>query len=361
MSRFFSRRFASLEAYTPGEQPQDQQYVKLNTNESPYPPSPRTRTAVSDAELARLNLYPDPTGTRLRNALAARYDVQPENVLLANGSDEILSFAFMAFCDGQTPVAYPDISYGFYPVYAALYGLAAQELPLKADFSMDVESFCSARGMRVFANPNAPTGIALPLYEIERILASDPDRVVLVDEAYVDFGAETALPLLARYDNLLIVRTYSKSRSMAGARLGFAIGSEALIRDLETIRFSTNPYNLDRLTLLLGEAAVADDAYYMENCKRIAQTRESAAERLKALGFSLTPSQANFLFARHPAVPGAALYQGLKARGVLVRHFGKPRIADYVRITIGTPEQMETLFTAIEDILKGGAPCATQP
>ena len=247
MSRFFSSRFASLAPYVPGEQPQDQQYVKLNTNESPYPPSPRTRAAVSDAELARLNLYPDPTGTRLREAIAARYGVKPANVLLANGSDEILSFAFMAFCDAETPVAFPDISYGFYPVYAALYGLAAEKIPLRADFSMDVDAFCASRGMRVLANPNAPTGMALPLSEIERILSSDPDRVVLVDEAYVDFGAQTALPLLAKYENLLVVRTYSKSRSMAGARLGFALGSEALIRDLETIRFSTNPYNLNRL------------------------------------------------------------------------------------------------------------------
>lgn len=361
MSRFFSKRFASLEAYTPGEQPQDQQYVKLNTNESPYPPSPRTRAAVSDGELAALNLYPDPTGTRLRKTLAARYGVKPENVLLANGSDEVLSFAFMAFCDAETPVAFPDISYGFYPVYAALYGIEAQEIPLRDDFSVDVDAFCAARGMCVLANPNAPTGMALPLSEIERILASDPNRVVLVDEAYVDFGTQTALPLLERYENLLIVRTYSKSRSMAGARLGFALGSEALIRDLETIRFSTNPYNLNRLTLLLGEAAIADDAYYAENCEKIAQTREATAARLQALGFTLTPSMANFLFAKHPAISGEALYRGLKARGVLVRHFEKPRIADYVRITIGTPEQMDALFTAVEDILKGDAPCAAQP
>lgn len=226
---------------------------------------------------------------------------------------------------------------------------------------MDVDALCAAPGMCVLANPNAPTGMALPRAAIERILLSNPNRVVLVDEAYVDFGAETALPLLAAHDNLLIARTYSKSRSMAGARLGFAFGSEALIADLETIRFSTNPYNLNRLTLLLGEAAIADDAYYAQNCTRIAATRESAAARLAALGFMLTESKANFLFARHPAIPGEALYSALKARGVLVRHFNKPRIAEYVRITIGTPEQMEALYAAIEDILKGGAPCAKQP
>ncbi len=351
MSRFFSRRFAELRAYVPGEQPQDQAYVKLNTNESPYPPSPRTCAAAAGEELARLNLYPDPTGTRLRAKLAERYGVQPENILLANGSDEVLSFAFMAFCDRDMPVAFADVSYGFYPVYAQLYGLEAAIIPLREDFSVDVAAFAAAPGMLVIANPNAPTGMALTLAEIEALLRSNPDRVVLVDEAYVDFGAETALPLLPRYDNLLVVRTYSKSRSMAGMRVGFAIGSAALIRDLETIRFSTNPYNLDRLALLLGEAALEDDAYYMENCGKIAATREAVAARLRALGFTLTPSKANFLFTKHPAIPGERLYLMLKARGVLVRHFSKGRIADYIRVTIGTPEQMETFLAAAEAIL----------
>ena len=363
MSRFFSPRFASLEAYTPGEQPQDQQYVKLNTNESPYPPSPRTCAVVTDAELKRLNLYSDPSGAKLRAKLAAHYGVKPGNIVLANGSDELLSFAFMAFCDEASPVAFPDISYGFYPVFAALYGLKASVIPLKEDFSVDIGALAASKGMIVVANPNAPTGMPLTLEEMETLLASDPDRVVVVDEAYVDFGAQTALPLLEKYDNLLVARTYSKSRSMAGMRLGFGIGSEALINDLETIRFSTNPYNLDRLALLLGEAAIADDAYYMENCARIAATREAAAARLKGMGFQLTPSKANFLFAKHPDLPGCALYSALKERGILVRHFSKPRISDYVRITVGTPEQMEALFKATEAILKetkGGTPCVQQ-
>ena len=352
MSRFFSSRFASLAPYVPGEQPQDQQYVKLNTNESPYPPSPRTRAAVSDAELARLNLYPDPTGTRLREALAARYGVKPANVLLANGSDEILSFAFMAFCDAETPVAFPDISYGFYPVYAALYGLAAEEIPLRADFSMDVDAFCASRGMRVLANPNAPTGMVLPLSEIERILSSDPDRVVLVDEAYVDFGAQTALPLLAKYENLLVVRTYSKSRSMAGARLGFALGSRELIADLERLKYATNPYNVNRLTLRLGEAAVDSDPYFRANARRIMATRDKTARALREMGFRLPDSQANFLFVTHPRIDGARLYQKCRERGILIRHFSDPAIAQYNRVTIGAEEEMETFLTVVRDILR---------
>ncbi|MBQ7112651.1 MAG: histidinol-phosphate transaminase [Clostridia bacterium] len=356
MSRFFSSRFASLEAYTPGEQPQDQSYTKLNTNESPYPPSPATVAAVTEAELNKLNLYSDPTGRRLREALAALYGLEKENVLLANGSDEILSFAFMAFCDRENPVAFPAISYGFYPVYADLYGLEAAKVPLLPDFSVDVEALAAKKGMIVIANPNAPTGIALPLDKIEYLLKSDKDRIVLVDEAYVDFGTESALSLLPRYDNLLIVRTYSKSRSMAGARLGFAFGSREIIADLETIRYSTNPYNLDRLALLLGEAAVKDDGYYKANCEKIAATREASAKRLMEMGFTMTPSTANFLFVKHPSVSGGALYSGLKERGVLVRHFNKPLIRDYLRITVGTPEQMEILFFALADILSQTAP-----
>ncbi|MBE5785323.1 MAG: histidinol-phosphate transaminase [Clostridiales bacterium] len=356
MSRFFSSRFASLEAYTPGEQPQDQSYTKLNTNESPYPPSPATVAAVTETELNKLNLYSDPTGRRLREALAELYGLQRENVILANGSDEILSFAFMAFADKETPVAFPAISYGFYPVYADLYGLEATKVPLLPDFSVDVEALAAAKGMIVIANPNAPTGIALSLDKIEYLLKSDRDRIVLVDEAYVDFGAESALPLLQKYDNLLIIRTYSKSRSMAGARLGFAFGSPEIIADLETIRYSTNPYNLDRLALLLGEAAVKDDGYYKRNCEKIAATRAAAEKRLKEMGFTMTPSTTNFLFVKHPAVSGETLYLGLKERGVLVRHFNKPLIQDYLRITVGTPEQMETLFAAIADMLSKTAP-----
>lgn len=356
MSRFFSERFRTLEAYTPGEQPQDQAYTKLNTNESPYPPSPATLRALTEAELKRLNLYSDPTAGKLRKALGDLYGLEAENVLVANGSDEILSFAFMAFCDQDRPVVFPDITYGFYPVYGQLYGLAARSVPLLPDFSVDVKGLAAEKGMIVIANPNAPTGIALSLAEIEFLLESDRDRLVLVDEAYVDFGAESALPLLEKYDNLLIVRTYSKSRSMAGARLGFAFASAAVIRDLDTIRFSTNPYNLDRLALILGEAAVKDDAYYKANCEKIAATRESAAKRLEEMGFIMTPSTANFLFAEHPAVSGEALYLGLKARGVLVRHFKKARIENRLRISVGTPEQMETLFAAIADILNETAP-----
>ena len=352
MSRFFSSRFASLAPYVPGEQPQDQQYVKLNTNESPYPPSPRTRTAVSDAELARLNLYPDPTGTRLREALAARYGVKPANVLLANGSDEILSFAFMAFCDAETPVAFPDISYGFYPVYAALYGLAAEEIPLRADFSMDVDAFCASRGMRVLANPNAPTGMVLPLSEIERILSSDPDRVVLVDEAYVDFGGESCIPLIKKYRNLLVTQTFSKSRSMAGARLGLGAGCPELIEDLRRMKYSTNPYNVNSMTMAAGIGALSDPEYTEKNCRIIEENREYTAKKLREMGFEVCPSKTNFLFVRHGKIAGEKLYRELKARGILVRHFGLERIREYNRVTIGTKDQMERFFEATESILK---------
>ncbi|MDR0840637.1 MAG: histidinol-phosphate transaminase [Christensenellaceae bacterium] len=351
MSRFLSARFAALQAYTPGEQPQDMAYTKLNTNESPYPPSPGVFAALSSSEIARLQLYPDPEGKRLRAKLAARYGVSPQNVLLANGSDEILNFAFMAFCDSATPVIFPDISYGFYPVYARLYGLSYKTAPLKEDFTIDPKHYGGNDATVVLANPNAPTGIALSLEQIEAILKANPDHIVLVDEAYVDFGAQSALPLLGRYDNLLIAQTFSKSRSLAGARLGFALASEDVIADLDTIRYSTNPYNLNRLTLLAGEAAVEDAAYYEANAQTIIQTRAYTAAALRELGFALTNSKANFLFASHPALPGGALYRRLKELGVLVRHFGNPRIQNYVRITVGTQGQMDTLLACVRRIL----------
>ena len=352
MSRFLSPRFAGLEVYTPGEQPTDQQYVKLNTNESPYPPSPGVFERLGRMEIGRLNLYPDPTGHSLKRALARLYGVTPDQIFLANGSDEILNFAFMAFCDQDRKVAFPAISYGFYPVYAQLYGLDALELPLKQDFSIDPADYCGLHRNIVIANPNAPTGLTLSVAQVEEIVRSNPDHVVLIDEAYVDFGAESCLALVARYDNLLIARTYSKSRSMAGARLGFAIAQPELIADLERIKFSTNPYNINRLTLAAGEAAVEEDDYYQAKCRDIATTREMAARDLAALGFELTDSKANFLFARHPNLSGGAVYEGLKALGVLVRHFDKPGISDYLRITVGTPEQMNRLVAALKTLLR---------
>ncbi len=352
MSRFINKKFASLEAYTPGEQPKDMQYIKLNTNESPFPPSQSVIDAVNSAEVAKLYLYPDPVCSGLKKKLADLYSVKPENVFVSNGSDDILNFSFMAFCnDAEHPVKFPAISYGFYRVYAELYGVRYEAIPLAEDFSIRVEDYFGNNANVVIANPNAPTGLTLSHSEIERIVRANPDFVVVIDEAYVDFGAESCADLIDRYDNLLVVRTYSKSRSMAGARLGFAFGNAELIADLEKIKFSTNPYNINRLTLLAGEAAIDEDAYYMENCKTIAKTREWTQEKLKELGFTCTDSCANFIFAKHESVGGKELYLALKERGILVRHFDSPTICEYNRITVGTQEQMETLVATISSMI----------
>ena len=349
MSRYLSKKYQPLEAYTPGEQPRDMRYVKLNTNECPYPPAPGVVEAVQ-REAARLQLYSDPTCADLRDALAARYGVRRENVYAANGSDDILNFAFMAFAGDGAPAFYPDISYGFYPVYAALHGCASRVVPLRDDFSIDPADYANLGGFIAIANPNAPTGMALTCAQIEDILRTNRDHVVLIDEAYVDFGAESCLPLVDAYDNLLVVRTYSKSRSLAGARLGFAIAQPGLIADLERIQYSTNPYSVNRMTQAAGIASLAADAYNAENCRRIAATRARTVERLTAMGFEVLPSLANFVFARKPGVDGNQLYLELKRRGVLVRHFTAPRIADFLRITIGTDAEMEVLFVKIGEV-----------
>ena len=352
MSRYLRERYQTLDVYTPGEQPRDMRYVKLNTNENPYPPAPGVVEAAAKAA-GRAQLYSDPVCADLRDALAARYGVRRENVFTSNGSDDILNFAFMAFAGDGTPAYFPDISYGFYRVYADLHGIERREIPLKADFSVDPADYLGLDGFIAIANPNAPTAMALTRDQIEGILRANPDNVVLIDEAYVDFGAESCVPLTAKYDNLLVVMTFSKSRSMAGARLGFAIASEGLIADLDRIKYSTNPYNVNRVTQAAGIAALAAEEYNTENCRRIMATREASAKALSEMGFEVLPSQANFLFARYPGADGGALYRALKAKGVLVRHFDAPRIADFLRITVGTPEQMEALFEAIQAILEG--------
>ncbi len=351
MSRFLSPRLGDLTAYTPGEQPRDRKYIKLNTNESPYPPSPEVLSAVNGAEVSLLNLYPDPTCKVLKEKLADRYGVSPDMMFVSNGSDDILNFSFMAFCDKGKGMAYCDITYGFYSVFAELHGVPSRVVPLKEDFSVDVDSFVDCKMNVVLANPNAPTGIALPLCEIERLAASNPNSVVIIDEAYVDFGAESAISLLPQYDNLLIVRTFSKSRSMAGARLGFAIGSPEIIADLELIKYSTNPYDINRLTQIAGAAAIDSDNYYFENARRIIETREYTAKRLEAAGFEVIPSKANFVFARHPDFDGGELYAFLRERGILVRHFSGERIKNYLRITIGLMDEMDVLCKALENII----------
>ena len=349
MSRFFSRRFDRLTPYTPGEQPVDKPYVKLNTNESPFPPSDKA-AAAAKAELAKLQLYPDPTSGKLRAALAARYGVTPDWVMVGNGSDEVLSFAFLAY--GDAGVAYPDITYGFYRVFADLYGLDAVELPLKEDFSIDPADYTGLGRTIFIANPNAPTGLCLTLDQIEAILAANPDNVVVVDEAYVDFGGESAVTLTHKYENLLVTGTFSKSRSMAGARLGFGIACPALIADLETLRYSTNPYNVNRVTLAAGLGQLADEQTTRKNCRAIIDNREYTTRALTAMGFSVIPSKANFVFATCPKIGGKDLYLKLKEAGILVRHFDTERLKEYNRITIGSREQMDALLGAVKTILE---------
>lgn len=352
MSKFLINKYQSLEAYVPGEQPKDMEYVKLNTNESPFPPSQGVLDRISEEEVAMLKLYPDPDCTVLRHKLAQLYNVDDENVFISNGSDEILSFSFMAFCSEQTGAIFPNISYGFYKVYGDLYGVNYTEFPLNEDFTINVQDYVNANATVVIANPNAPTGLTISTEDIVRIAESNPNNVVLIDEAYVDFGGVSCVELTKKYENLLVVQTFSKSRSMAGARLGFAIGSKALIDDLNRIKYSTNPYNINRLTLAAGEAAVDDNAYYTENCKKIIDIRNYSMKKLSELGFVYTDSKANFIFAKSNKISGDILYKRLKANGVLVRHFSNPIISDYVRITVGTKDQMDRLFKAIEKILK---------
>ena len=350
MSKFLSEKYAALTPYTPGEQPQNRKYVKLNTNESPFPPSEKAvKAAQEQAEI--LQLYSDPECKVLVRAIAEHFSVGEENVICTNGSDEILDFAFKCFCDDDTPAAFPEISYGFYPVYAQANRVPYTEIPLKADFSIDAEDYCGINKTIIIANPNAPTGIALPLSDIEKIVATNPDNVVLIDEAYVDFGAESAVSLTKKYKNLLVAQTFSKSRSLAGGRLGFGIASAEIISDLNTLRFSTNPYNINRMTMFAGAAAILDDEYMLKNSRVIQENREYTTEKLNEMGFSVLPSKANFIFAETDKIDGGRLYLELKERGVLVRHFTKPSISNFNRITIGTREQMDILLDTIKIIL----------
>ncbi len=357
MSRFFSHRLDRLVPYTPGEQPIDRTYIKLNTNESPFPPTERV-LAAAQTEAGRLQLYSDPTCRDLVRKMSRVFGVPTDNIIMTNGSDEVLNFAFMAFADETRPLVFPNITYGFYPVFAELNRIPYEEIPLKEDFTVDPTDYQDLGGKTVvIANPNAPTGLALTLGEIESIVASNPDGVVIIDEAYVDFGAESAITLVDKYDNLFVTGTFSKSRSLAGARLGFGIGQPSLIADLHTVRYSTNPYNINRMTAAVGCAVLDENDYYMENCRTITETRAYTMGSLRDLGFEVLDSKANFVFARSDRIGGEALYRELKARGILVRHFDKPDITDYDRITIGTRADMDALIAAIGDILqKKGEP-----
>jgi histidinol-phosphate aminotransferase len=351
MSRFFTSKLSKLVPYTPGEQPKDMKYVKLNTNESPFPPSNGVAEVVKN-EALQLQLYSDPTCMALTTKLAQVYGVEYENVLVTNGSDEILNFAFMAFCDSKSPIVFADITYGFYPVFADLNNIPYEIIPLKDDFSIDINDYIGINKNIVIANPNAPTGKYLEKSDIEKIVKSNPNNVVIIDEAYIDFGGESAVDLTYKYDNLLVTGTFSKSRSLAGARLGFGIGNKELIADLNTIKYSTNPYNVNRMTQVAGYQALCDNDYYMQNCKTIIENREFTTTELEKRGFEVIPSMANFIFAKSNKIGGNDLYLSLKKKGVLIRHFEKDRIKDYNRITIGTREQMQALLNAVDEALK---------
>ncbi|MEG1380684.1 MAG: histidinol-phosphate transaminase [Ruthenibacterium sp.] len=352
MSRFLAPRFAEITPYTPGEQPQNRQdFIKLNTNENPYAPSPRVMMALNRDEIGDLRLYSDPACATFLQTLAATYGVKQTQVFAGNGSDEVLAFSFLAFC--AHGAAFADLTYGFYPVFARLFGVAYREIPLREDYTLAVEDYADETGTVFLANPNAPTGLALPRSDVETLLCQNKNRLVVVDEAYVDFGGESAVPLLEKYENLLIVGTFSKSRNLAGARLGYAIGSEALIADLNTIKFSFNPYNVNRLTLLAGTAALQDAPYFAACCHNIMATRADTAAALMALGFTILDSKTNFLFVSPPSPhTGHAYYDALREQDVLVRYFDAPRTRNFVRISIGTKEQMQMLLAITKNWLE---------
>ena len=352
MNKFWSARARALTPYVPGEQPKDRKFIKLNTNENPYPPSPLALVAIREAACDTLRLYPDPECTSLREVLGATYGLKPAQIFVGNGSDEVLALCFQAFFDPERTILFPDITYSFYPVFADLYGLSYREVPLDENFAVPLEPFLEENGGIVIANPNAPTGRELSLYGIRAVLEANPDAVVVVDEAYVDFGARSAVELIDRYPNLVVVQTMSKSRSLAGLRVGFAMGHEDLIAALNCVKNSFNSYTLDRLALAGAEGALRDRDYLRATSMKISNTREYAAAHLKQMGFLVTDSAANFLFVSHPDVPAKTLLDGLRQRGILVRWWDKPRIRNYLRITVGTDEEMKALCDAMAKLVE---------
>lgn len=350
MSKFWSPFVKDLVPYVPGEQPKLSRLVKLNTNENPYGPSPKAIAAMQAELNDNLRLYPDPNGERLKQAVADYYGVQTNQVFVGNGSDEVLAHAFHALFQHGKPLLFPDVTYSFYPVYCGLYGIEPQIVPLDEQFRIRVEDYAQSNGGIIFPNPNAPTGCLLPLEAIERLLQGSPDSVVLVDEAYIDFGGETAISLVDKYPNLLVTQTLSKSRSLAGLRVGIAVGHADLIEALERIKNSFNSYPLDRMAIAGAAAAFEDRAYFEQTCQQVIDSREHLTAALRALGFEVLPSAANFVFARHPAKDAADLAAGLREQGVIVRHFKQERVAQFLRITIGTAEQNQALLDALQGL-----------
>lgn len=357
MSKFWSARTHQLDPYTPGEQPQDQQYIKLNTNENPYPPSPLAIAAMKEASDEAMRLYSDPNATQLKQSIADYYTVDFNQVFVGNSSDEVLAHAFAGILKHDKPLLFPDISYSFYPSYCKLFDIKSKRVPLADDFNINTDDYLNAdeNGAIVFPNPNAPTGIALTLTEIEIILKANPNSPVLIDEAYVDFGAETAIALVNQYPNLLVVQTFSKARSLAGLRVGFAIGNADLIEALERVKNSFNAYPLDRSAIAGASAAIVDKAHFEESCRKIVATRDRTSQALSNLGFDVLPSKANFVFAKPNQSKinknAETIYLELKASGVLVRYFNKPRINNYLRITIGTENEIDVLLEKLGCIL----------
>ena len=345
-------RVRKVVPYTPGEQPKTDHVIKLNTNENPYPPSPKVAEALRNLKTDDLRLYPDPAASDLVHAVAKNYGLKDSQVFVGVGSDDVLAMCFMTFFHSKDPIFFPDITYSFYDVWADLLEIPYETKVLKADFGIDPEDYLAPNGGIVFPNPNAPTGQDLPLSRIERIVAGNPDSIVIVDEAYVDFGAETALPLLEKYDNLVVTQTFSKSRSLAGLRVGCAMANERLIKYLNDVKYSFNSYTMNRPTIALAKACIEDQAYFKSCCQKIVATREKTEDLLRKLGFILRDSKANFVFATHPERQAKEIFAYLKSRNIYVRYFDKPRIDNYLRITIGTDEEMETLAGALEDYFK---------
>ena len=350
MKEFWSGRIREMTSYVPGEQPRGQTFIKLNTNECPYPPSPRALEAVRAAAGDSLRLYPDPECLELRQTIARRYRLSENQVFMGNGSDEVLAFAFQAFFDPEREIVFPRVSYSFYPVYARYFGLRYRQVPMKDDFSVDLDAMMRENGGVVIPNPNAPTGMALPLERIEALLRANPEAVVIVDEAYVDFGADSAVPLIRDYPNLLVVQTASKSRALAGLRVGWALGSSNLIDGLRCVRDCINSYTVDRVAAAGLKGAMEDEGYFQSVRGRVMATRDRTAQKLAELGFSVLPSRANFLFVSRPGVSGAALQAGLRERGILVRRWDDPLIADWLRITVGTDGDMDALLAALAEL-----------
>ena len=351
MKKHWSQRIRDMVPYVPGEQPRDRQFIKLNTNENPYPPSPKALEALRAAAGDSLRLYPDPECTELRAAIAAAHGLSPEQVFPGNGSDEVLAFCFQAFFDPDRPVRFADITYTFYAVYASYFGLTPELVPLAEDFTLPVADFLAPGcGGVVLANPNAPTGLAVGLADIRRILEAHRDQVVLVDEAYIDFGGASADVLVPEYDNLVVVRTLSKGHALAGLRVGYALAQPDLIAALRCVRDSINSYTVDRAAQAAAAASLRDAAYFQERTAQVVRTRQRTALALRDMGFAVTDSQANFLFVRHPQVPAKTLLDGLRERGILVRWFDRPRIRDYLRITVGTDGEMDALTAALKEL-----------